>query len=75
MDLGIAGRRALVCASSKGLGRACTLALAAEGGHLTLIARGADALAATARELRERCGVEVTEVVFLLDGGAYPGTL
>ncbi len=63
MDLGIAGRRALVCASSKGLGRACALALAAEGVHLTLIARGADALAATARELRERCGVEVTEVV------------
>ena len=63
MDLGIAGRRALVCASSKGLGRACALALAAEGVHVTVTARGADALAATARYIRERCAVEVTEVV------------
>ena len=63
MDLGIAGRRALVCASSKGLGRACALALAAEGVHVTVTARGADALAATARQIRERCGVEVGEVV------------
>ena len=63
MDLGIAGRRALVCASSKGLGRACALALAAEGVHVTVTARGADALAATAQHIRERCAVEVTEVV------------
>ena len=63
MDLGIAGRRALVCASSKGLGRACALALAAEGVHVTVTARGAEALAATARQIRERCGVEVGEVV------------
>ena len=44
MDLGIKGRRALVCASSKGLGRGCAEALAAEGVDLVLNARGAEAL-------------------------------
>ena len=63
MDLGIAGRRALVCASSKGLGRACALALAAEGVHLTVTARGAQALAETAAHIRGTYGVEVREVV------------
>lgn len=63
MDLGISGRRALVCASSKGLGRACAEALAAEGVHLTLTARGASALAETAAGIRARHGVEVIEVV------------
>ncbi len=64
MDLGIGGRRALVCASSKGLGRACAVALAAEGVHVTLIARGAEAMARTAAEIRKADpGVEVTEVV------------
>jgi 3-oxoacyl-[acyl-carrier protein] reductase len=63
VDLGIKGRRALVCASSKGLGRACAVALAAEGVHVTLTARGADALARTADEIRKAYpGVEVTEV-------------
>lgn len=41
MDLGIAGKRALVCGASKGLGRACAAALAAEGVHVTLVARTA----------------------------------
>ena len=63
MDLGIAGRRALVCASSRGLGRACAVALAAEGVHVTLTARGAQALADTARHIRETYRVEVVEVV------------
>lgn len=64
MDLGIKGRRALVCASSKGLGRACAEALAAEGVHVTLTARGAEGLARTAAELRSAYpGIEVTEVV------------
>ncbi len=63
MDLGIKGRRALVCASSKGLGRACAMALAAEGVDVTLTARGAEALAKTAAEIRSACpGVVVTEV-------------
>lgn len=62
MDLGINGKRALVCASSKGLGRGCAEALAAAGVHLTLNARGADALQATAAEIRDTYGVEVTAV-------------
>jgi 3-oxoacyl-[acyl-carrier protein] reductase len=52
MDLGIKGRTALVCAASKGLGRACALALAREGANVVIVARGAEALEATAAELR-----------------------
>ena len=64
MDLGIKGRRALVCASSKGLGRACAMALANEGVDVTLTARGAEALSKTAAEIRKaNPGVTVTEVV------------
>lgn len=62
MDLGIAGRKAIVCAGSKGLGRACAAALAENGVHLVLNARGAEALEATAAELRQRHGVEVRTV-------------
>ena len=63
MDLGIKGRRALVCASSKGLGRGCAMALAAEGVNLALTARGAEALAKTAAEIRKAYpGIEVNEV-------------
>jgi 3-oxoacyl-[acyl-carrier protein] reductase len=63
VDLGIKGRRAIVCASSKGLGRACAMALAAEGVHVTLTARGAEALAKTAADIRKaHPGVTVTEV-------------
>ena len=62
MDLGIAGKRALVCASSKGLGRGCADALAAAGVDLVLNARGAEALEATAEELRRAHGVTVTTV-------------
>jgi 3-oxoacyl-[acyl-carrier protein] reductase len=64
VDLGIRGRRALVCASSKGLGRACAIALAAEGVHVTVTARTAAALAATAAYIRKASpDVEVIEVV------------
>lgn len=62
MDLGIAGKRALVTASSKGLGRGCAEALAAAGVHLTLNARGGAALDATAAALRAAYGVEVVAV-------------
>jgi 3-oxoacyl-[acyl-carrier protein] reductase len=63
VDLGIKGRRAIVCASSKGLGRACAIALAGEGVHVTLTARGIEALAKTAAEIRQTYpGVTVTEV-------------
>jgi 3-oxoacyl-[acyl-carrier protein] reductase len=61
MDLGIKGRRALVCAASKGLGRGAALALAEAGVDLVLNARGADALAATAAQARV-FGVQVNEV-------------
>ena len=63
MDLGIKGRHALVCASSKGLGRACALSLAREGAALTLVARGAQALEETAAAIRAETGVTVTAVV------------
>ena len=62
MDLGIKDRRALVCASSKGLGRGCAEALAAEGVHLVLNARGSEALEATAAAIRTAHGVDVTTV-------------
>ncbi len=62
MDLGIAGRRALVCASSKGLGRGCAGALAAEGVHLVLNARTPGPLEETAAAIRAAHGVEVTAV-------------
>lgn len=62
MDMGIKGKRALVCASSKGLGRGCAQALAAEGVDLVLNARGAEALEATAQEIGDRFGVEVVTV-------------
>jgi 3-oxoacyl-[acyl-carrier protein] reductase len=51
MDLGIQGRWALVCASSKGLGKGCARALVAEGVNVVVTARGAEALQATAAEL------------------------
>ena len=59
MDLGIEGRRALVCASSKGLGRGCAEVLAAAGVHLVMNARGAEALEAAAGAIRDAAGVEV----------------
>ncbi|MCW2243658.1 SDR family oxidoreductase [Azospirillum canadense] len=63
MDLGIAGRRAIVCAASKGLGKACALALAQEGVHVTVTARSRDVLEATAEEIRKATGVTVTTAV------------
>ncbi|MFN3884861.1 MAG: SDR family NAD(P)-dependent oxidoreductase, partial [Rhodocyclaceae bacterium] len=52
MDLGIRGKRALVCAASKGLGRACALAWGRGGVSVTIVARGKEALAATLAKLR-----------------------
>jgi 3-oxoacyl-[acyl-carrier protein] reductase len=62
MDLGIAGRRALVCAASKGLGKACAAALAREGVNLVIVARTPGPLKSTAEEIRKATGVEVTPV-------------
>lgn len=62
MDLGIRGKRALVTAGSKGLGRGCAEALAAAGVDLVLNARGAEALEATAAAIRAAHGVTVVTV-------------
>ena len=63
MNLGIEGKWALVCASSKGLGKACAAALVAEGVNVVATARGAEALEATATELRALGRGEVRAVV------------
>ncbi len=60
MDLGIAGRRAIVCAASKGLGRACALALAQAGCAIVLNGRAPQRLEATAEAIRMATGAEVT---------------
>jgi 3-oxoacyl-[acyl-carrier protein] reductase len=70
MDLGIIGRKAIVCASSKGLGRACARALAEAGCAIVLNGRDADTLARTGRGLRESTGVEVREILGDLDDPA-----
>ena len=62
MDLGLKGRKAIVCAGSKGLGKGCAEALAAEGVELVINARGVEALEATAAEIRAKYGVKVTAV-------------
>ena len=62
MDLGIKGKTALVCASSKGLGLGCAEALAEAGVDLVMNARGAEALEASADRLRSTYGVNVTTV-------------
>ncbi len=62
MDLGIAGRRAVVCASSRGLGRACAEALAAEGVDIVVNGRDPSTVESTATDLRARFGVDVTAV-------------
>ncbi|HJV72628.1 MAG TPA: SDR family oxidoreductase [Noviherbaspirillum sp.] len=62
MDLGIRGKQALVCGASKGLGRGCAEALAAEGVNVTIVARNAEALEMTASEIRQQSGVTVTTV-------------
>jgi 3-oxoacyl-[acyl-carrier protein] reductase len=62
MDLGIKGRRAIVCAASKGLGKACAVALAREGVDLVINSRTRDVLEATAKEICEETGVKVTAV-------------
>ena len=62
MDLGIAGKWALVCGASKGLGYGCALALAREGVNLVINARTAEALTAAGAAIRAETGVEVRTV-------------
>jgi len=62
MDLGIKGKKAIVCAASKGLGRGCAESLAANGVELVINARTAETLEATASEIRDKYAVPVTAV-------------
>jgi 3-oxoacyl-[acyl-carrier protein] reductase len=62
MDMGLRGKSALVCASSKGLGRGCAFSLAREGVNLVITARGKEALEKTAQEIRAATGAKVTTV-------------
>jgi 3-oxoacyl-[acyl-carrier protein] reductase len=62
MDTGLTGKRALVCAASKGLGRACAMALSREGVTVTITARTAETLEQTAAEIRAATGGSVTTV-------------
>lgn len=56
MDLGLRGKTALVCAGSKGIGRACAEALSAEGARVAICARNGDTLSRTAGEISARTG-------------------
>ena len=62
MDLGIRGRKAVVCAASKGLGRGCAEALAADGVHVWIAARGVEALERAADEIAAKTGSPVAPV-------------
>jgi 3-oxoacyl-[acyl-carrier protein] reductase len=63
MDLGIRGRKAIVCASSRGIGKGCARALAEAGVAVVINGRDREALERTAHEIRSATGVEVTPVV------------
>ena len=62
MDLGIAGKKAIVCAASKGLGRACALSLAREGVDVTIVARTPGPLEQSADAIRRATGVNITPI-------------
>ncbi len=63
MDLGIKGRKAIVCASSQGLGKGCALALAREGVELIVNGRTKEVLQAAVEEIRRETGARVSAVV------------
>src|SRR6516165_389199 len=63
MDLGIAGRKAIVCASSRGLGRGCAKALAEAGCEVVINGRDRERLLATAAELHQATGAKIIPVV------------
>jgi len=62
MDLGLQGKKGIVCAASKGLGRACAMSLAREGVELVITARTKADIEATAKEIAAATGVKVTPV-------------
>ena len=63
MDLGLTGKKAIVCASSKGLGRSCAMALAKEGVDVVINGRDADATSRTADDIAKVANVAATPVV------------
>jgi 3-oxoacyl-[acyl-carrier protein] reductase len=75
MDLGLSGRRALVCASSKGLGYACAFALVREGAEVVINGRNSETLAAAKATLEETTGRAVTAMVADLNDKAARDTL
>ena len=75
MDLGIAGRRALVCASSQGLGLACAIALAREGCAVTLNGRDAGRLERARQEVQAAAGASASAIAADLDTEAGRATL
>jgi 3-oxoacyl-[acyl-carrier protein] reductase len=62
MDTGLRGKRAIVCAASRGLGKASAFALAREGAAVVVCARGRDVLEGTAREIRSATGSTIVAV-------------
>ena len=66
MDLGISGRKAIVSAASKGLGKGCAMALAKEGVAVTICARNAAQLSAAAQEIEDASGTKVVYVAAAL---------
>jgi len=62
MDLGLSAKKGIVCAASKGLGRAVAVALAREGVDLVINARSQDTLQAAAESIRAETGVEVIPI-------------
>ena len=67
MELGIQGKKAIVCASSRGLGRACATSLAREGVAVVINGRDAEALSKTAEEIHTETGADITPVAANLD--------
>lgn len=63
MDLGLSGRKAIVCASSRGLGKGCAMALAEAGCDIVINGRDAEALADTAKEIHHATDAKVDLVV------------
>ncbi|MCR9135030.1 MAG: SDR family oxidoreductase [Alphaproteobacteria bacterium] len=62
MDLGLSGKKAITCASSRGLGKGCAMALAEAGCEVVINGRDASVLAATADEIRTQTGASIVEV-------------
>jgi 3-oxoacyl-[acyl-carrier protein] reductase len=71
MDLGLKGKTAIVCASSRGLGKACALSLAREGAVVVINGRDAEVLEATRDEIVKATGASVTAIA--ADVGTHEG--